>query len=603
VGASHYAGAQVPIESREQLNAVLWQQRTVEYRALALQAYRAATLRLPAVRASRHSASVEQQHAGGFAKKPPAIVLDVDESVLDNSPYTAMLVSEGRRFDPESWAAWVGEARAGGIPGAREFVARARAAGFRVVFITNRECRRGGPYDAQGRSLDCPQKSATLDNLRAVLGYRPAQADLLLRFERADQQDSDKRSRRLEVARTHRIAMLIGDDLNDFIAPGEYDPERHGSHWGATNGTPWIALPNPAYGSWQGSFPDLSQKYDALIAWNVPPAGGTLRLVSWNLEWLADPRRLEDSGFWPRCAALGWPRRRLAEDLPPCDAYRREGLRSAAGYEHRKLAPLRRRLAELAAQHIDVLAVQETGGPAALQAVLPAGYRVACFTTRTDAQNLGYAVREAAKLEVACREIAASSQVTDGVGARIGLEMTLRAEDGAVPPALTLLNVHLKAGCPEGRLDRASNADCASFQRQVPALETWIEETAAGGMPFAILGDFNRNIEGEIAGGFPARSDGSDPAGPLNPATLRNLWPEINDIDPPQSAMQLVAVDRSAARAAPSCHERLDHMVVSETLKAGLAPRSLGLDRVSGALLASAGASDHCPLYAALRFK
>ncbi len=603
------AFAQAPTVSREQLNAVLWQQRAIEYRAAALQTYRLATARLASVRNNGRTASVEQRQVGGFQSKRPAIVLDIDETVLDNTPYNAMLVREGRGFDPVAWGQWVVAAQATAVPGAREFIAQARAARFRIVFITNRECNREGTYDAQGRSLDCPQKSATLDNLEAVLRYRPQESDLLMRYEQKSRDDKDKQARRLEVARTNRIAMLIGDDLNDFIRRADYAPEIHAGFWGAPSGAPWFALPNPIYGSWERAFADVSQKYAGMLAWEAPvtTASARLQIVSWNLEWLSDPAELERSGFWNQCAAQGWPNAKLRDDLPFCDVYKRDGILSAADYEQKKLVPMRARLADLAAQNLDVLAVQETASAAALQSVLPAGYEVACFTTCVDAQNVGYAVRESAIPQVQCKEVVALSQETNPAmtrAVRRGLELTVPVGAGSAPRSLALLNVHLKSSCPEGRMDNPANKNCSTLQQQAPALEAWIEEQAARNQPFAIIGDWNRNLEAEVAGNFPARADGSDPSGPLQPATLRNLWPELNDLVPAASGMELAAVDRGAARVNPACHEKLDQLAVSLSLKAQLAATSLKNDHVPAALMPRpAGASDHCPLGVELMFK
>lgn len=615
------AWAQAQATSREQLNALLWQQRAVEYRAAAQQAFRQATARLANVKGNGQTASMEQRHAGGFKNKPPAVVLDIDETVLDNTAYNALLVREQRDFDAAAWQRWVLSAKAAAVPGAPEFIARARSAKFRVVYITNRECNRQGAYDAQGRSQDCPQKKATLDNLQAALGYRPADADVLLRYEQQQRDDTDKQSRRAEVARTHRIALLVGDDLNDFIRRVEYAEDTHGKLWGAATGAAWFALPNPIYGSWERLFPDVAQKYAGLNAWTDPgePGGagggtgsstGRLRVVSWNLEWLADPQLLQASGFWTQCAAQNFPNLKLRDELPFCDVYKRDGILNPADYEAKKLVPMRARLAELSAQNADVLAVQETGGPGALEAVLPAGWRVACFTTRIDAQNVGYAVREAARLQYECSEFNALSLEGDASvprPVRRGLQLTL-TRPGSAPAArrtLTLLNVHLKSSCPTGRLDSTSNNNCATLRPQVPVLEAWIEEQAAAQLPFLIVGDWNRDLEAEVAGNFAARSDGSDPSGPLpSAAVLRNLWPEINDLKPGASGMELAAVDRSAAAGAGACHDKLDQLAISLLLKAQLDPAALPNGRVPAALLPRpAGASDHCPLSVELQFR
>lgn len=326
-----------------------------------------------------------------------------------------------------------------------------------------------------------------------------------------------------------------------------------------------------------------------------------LRLASWNLEWLADPQELDAAGFWRSCPARGWPNVKPAPGLPMCDVYRRDGIFSAADYEARKLQPLRMALAEKARMGLDVLAVQEVRGPAALQAVLPPGFRVACFTTREDAQNIGFAVRDAAGLQPRCREVRPLS-LEDNPHAehrvRRGLELVVRAGGRT----FALLNVHLKSGCPVGRLDNTGNAACPALQQQVPALEQWIESQAAAGMPFLILGDWNRDLDQEVRRRFPARSDGSDPSGPIDPARLRNIYPEIDDGKPPASAMQVITVDRSAA-ARRGCHANLDQLVMSRTLLALLDSLPSSGGEPTATLVRPPGqASDHCSLETELRF-
>ncbi|WP_431266434.1 5'-nucleotidase, lipoprotein e(P4) family [Roseateles chitinivorans] len=259
---------ELPVVGREGVTATLWLQTAVERRAATLAVYRAATARLPSARKATHeTASLEQAAEGSFARKPPAIVLDVDETVVDNSPYEAWRIQAGKPYDSASWAAWVASAQATAIPGAPEFIARARALGFRVVFITNRTCPADGPFGPDGLHAACPQKAQTLVNLERVLGRAVAPDDLMLRGDRADWSASDKSARRLAVARTHRIAMLVGDDLNDFAPRATYDEQAHAKRWGLS----WVPIPNPTYGSW-GDALTLPQRYQALKPWSGPTA-------------------------------------------------------------------------------------------------------------------------------------------------------------------------------------------------------------------------------------------------------------------------------------------------------------------------------------------
>ena len=98
-----------------------------------------------------------------------------------------------------------------------------------------------------------------------------------------------------------------------------------------------------------------------------------------------------------------------------------------------------------------------------------------------------------------------------------------------------------------------------------------------------------------MAGKFPARSDGSDSTKPpTHPPVVRNRWPEIDDGVPPSSAMEVAAVDRSAATAVPKCHDNLYQLVVAVSLKAMLAPAPLTDGKTPGRLMARPpGASDH----------
>ncbi len=327
-----------------------------------------------------------------------------------------------------------------------------------------------------------------------------------------------------------------------------------------------------------------------------------LSLVSWNLEWLADPQALQQSDYWQRCARQHWPKHKLRTDLPVCDAYARRGIHTAAEYRSRKLLPLQQSLATLATQHVDIFAVQEIQNSAALQAILPAGYRVACVTRREDAQNLGFIVRNDSHWQMNCDEVRALSleddrQVPRAVRRGLALQLTQPGK------SLRILNVHLKSGCPKGPMTKNSN-HCKSLQRQVAILEEWIEQQANRNQPFMIIGDWNRDLLAEQKHHYPARADNSDPRSPIrNPAIIRNLFPEINDGVPANSAMHLGLVDRHAARV-KHCHADLDQIVFSQLLLTQLATPAAQHTLPAAALLNFAqDASDHCALQTHLQFK
>jgi 5'-nucleotidase (lipoprotein e(P4) family) len=222
------------------LFATLWIQTSAEYRAAALQAYDEASEALPIALADSGWTAAVEQEGDDFSALPPAVVLDVDETVLDNSPQQARTILAGGSFDPEAWGAWVNEARAPAVPGAREFLALADSLGVAVFYVTNR---------------DQPLEEATRRNLEAEgLPLDPEDDRVLARGER-EGWGSDKTSRREAIAERYRIVLLVGDDFNDFVSArlprAERDRlvERYSDRWGDR----WIMLPNPVYGSWEGA--------------------------------------------------------------------------------------------------------------------------------------------------------------------------------------------------------------------------------------------------------------------------------------------------------------------------------------------------------------
>lgn len=228
-----------PVANRELLLATLWVQSAAEYEAGALQAYAAASDALErAVADPSWTAALEQEDAGA-SSLPPAVILDVDETVLDNSAFEARYLLDGGTFDLDDWHRWCEERIAAPVPGALEFTRHAASLGVRVFYVTNRRA---------------VVLEATRDNL-ARHGF-PLAADretVLARGGRPGWDSSDKGPRRAAVAREFRVLLQVGDNLGDFLSGIETTPaeradlvERHRSWWGSR----WIVLPNPMYGSW-----------------------------------------------------------------------------------------------------------------------------------------------------------------------------------------------------------------------------------------------------------------------------------------------------------------------------------------------------------------
>jgi 5'-nucleotidase (lipoprotein e(P4) family) len=512
--------------SREQLNAVLWMQTAPEYRANVLQTWRLATERLH-VATQPGSAAVEQEsldHAQ-LMGMPTAIVLDVDETVLDNSVYQAQLLRERRKFEPATWAKWVVAAKSEAIPGALEFVREAVGRGHNVFYLTNRDC-----FTKPETGADpCPQLTGTMRNLDA-LGFPNAldPTNYLLQGQRPEWASSAKTQRRAWIGERYRILMLIGDDLGDFVDQRTFAARR--DELTERFGKRWFVLPNAMYGSWERGFADIEAKYAALdVEGRMPDLRGSrnwtggrlydrVRIATWNVEYLILPQThaaLRDTCAEEGDSIRGWQR------LIPCTIGRRPS-RGAADF-----AALRKYAERLDA---DVVALQETDGPEAAALVFP-GYDF-CFSTRPHVQKNGFAIRRG--LSFRCEDEYLPLSLNDEV--RRGVVVTLFP---GTNNAMTLMSVHLKSGCPAGPLT-AAGRNCQLIRGQIAPLEDWIEEQARAGRRFAVLGDFNRRFSLER---LPAR----DVAG-----NVVSFWPEIDDGDPPASDL----VDITAGRKFQACNQR-----------------------------------------------
>lgn len=201
--------------------AALWQQKAAEYKALCFQAYNIARTRLDES-LSRPSAL------------PPAIVTDIDETVLDNSPYTVHTALKGEGYTDRTWMEWTEKAIADTVPGALSFLQYAAAKGVQVFYITNRTEQ---------------ERASTLQNLQRWHFPNADNEHLLLKTTA-----SGKESRRQQVAQSHNIVLLMGDNLSDFAAIFDKQPVDNRAlitqQSAADFGNRFIVLPNPMYGDW-----------------------------------------------------------------------------------------------------------------------------------------------------------------------------------------------------------------------------------------------------------------------------------------------------------------------------------------------------------------
>ncbi len=355
----------------------------------------------------------------------------------------------------------------------------------------------------------------------------------------------------------------------------------------------------------------------SLLVVSAPVLAQPLTLLSFNVEHLMSPERFER---WQSfCRPLGWREPRDAqrpEELTYCNA-----LDGSDGRGRRLFAPVHSREAwqqKMTAvstlvreADADIVLLQEVSDAQAARLVLGPGYRVAgldeMWRSRSIAQNLAIGWRIARFAEPPRAELVetVSQAGEDGRVTRPGLALNVDLGDSR---RLAVLNLHLKAGCRQGRLNESTSrsperafrrqSDCAILQRQVPAIEQWADEKLRQGYGVIVAGDFNRDLLREIRDRLPARSDGSDPALPAAPPRIASLVAELSDGSPAEAWFALARATRYPKRV--DCHRNIDNFLLSRNLEPWLTTpfrqlatvvlpfdEPVSLDRVRP--------SDHCP--------
>lgn len=220
------------VELNGKLYAAIFQQSTAEYQALCFQAFNIATLQLDLL--------LKEKHA-----KPLAIVTDIDETFLDNSPYAVQMAREGKVFDEATWNTWTSKGDAIPLAGSLDFFNYAASKGVEIFYITNRS-----QNDKQG----------TLENLKKLNFPFANESHLIVRDT-----ESSKEKRRQKVSETHEIVMLLGDNLSDFsnafdkktISERLDNVHKNASLFGKK----FIVLPNSGYGDWESAIFDYKRDW------------------------------------------------------------------------------------------------------------------------------------------------------------------------------------------------------------------------------------------------------------------------------------------------------------------------------------------------------
>ena len=223
--------AQEALKQKQQYQAetetmgLLWMRTSAEYRALAYQGYNVAmnTVKM---------AVTDPSHQ----RKPLAIVLDADETVVDNTKLMGESIVNGNgRFDAPWWRQAVHQGKSQAMPGAVEFLNEVHKQGVEIFYVSNRYA----PVN-----LD-----VTIQNFKE-LGFPSVDKDHVLLFEK----DSDKQPRFDAIAKKYYVILYMGDNAGDFPigTKGKTLAERNGiidAHK-EDFGTTFVVFPNPAYGSW-----------------------------------------------------------------------------------------------------------------------------------------------------------------------------------------------------------------------------------------------------------------------------------------------------------------------------------------------------------------
>lgn len=206
--------------------AVAWKQTAAEYQALYYQAFNIARL---------HLDNALRDHKPG--DKPLAIVTDVDDTILGANDYWGILIGKDMDFfDDPIWDAWVAENRFSAMPGAVEFLNYAKDRGVEVFYVTNRN--QGEPtYEFAKKNLESR-------------GFPFVDDDHLI----VQVETSNKETPQKKIAEKFEIALMLGDNLNDFqrkyyvkdvderLKLMEEDKDLYG--------VKYILLPNPTDGHW-----------------------------------------------------------------------------------------------------------------------------------------------------------------------------------------------------------------------------------------------------------------------------------------------------------------------------------------------------------------
>jgi acid phosphatase len=255
------ASAQSEPAPNDLLLATLWTQRSVEFKANALSIYELGRIRLDQALADKNWTAAPVEQKGDFQNLPPAVMLDVDETVLDNSAYQVWMMENNQSFSTKTWDQFCAARISTAIPGALEFTKYADSKGVKVFYVSNR----GANTEQDTR--------ANMEKLGFPMG---GNVDTFLMQNEKPDWGSQKGTRRTAVAKDYRILLNFGDNFGDFddrYRSSEADRfkafEENKARWGRE----WLMLANPTYGSFDtapfGHDFKKSREEQRKAKWNV----------------------------------------------------------------------------------------------------------------------------------------------------------------------------------------------------------------------------------------------------------------------------------------------------------------------------------------------
>lgn len=260
--------AQDAVPANDMLLATLWTQRAVEYKANTLAVFTLARIRLDEALADRSWTAAPAEQKGDYQSLPPAVILDVDETLLDNSRYQVWMLKNNQSFSTRTWNEFCAAQISTAIPGAVEFATYADSRGVKVFYITNR---------------DAVTEKDTRENMQKLGFPMGGNVDTFLMQNEQPGWGGAKSSRRAVVTRDYRVLLNVGDNFGDFddrYRGSEADRlkayEADMPYWGKQ----WLMVANPTYGSFdtapfghdfkKSREEQRKAKWDVLEGWSGP---------------------------------------------------------------------------------------------------------------------------------------------------------------------------------------------------------------------------------------------------------------------------------------------------------------------------------------------